>query len=1227
MGMRILRMDDPMTVDLNTDGVLENKLAPILTGDDYRARFMPPSIVFQIVPGNGVSIEGQPVTLTAVTTAEFEGVTFRAILRDGSQRAPSSVSIVTANNDKTYVASFMGLPAGALTIQAETIKPVISRSFSHSVVAAAGAAACATGNWFTTNAFEGTVATGAEVSLTASVPVARTVSFFVSDGQRPGASQQATGNSTVEHVARWTTNAEGTYRIFATVAGNDCVAATASIELRAGPSVLLEVSPQSPTTRPQKVTVKATIPAIVARGRDGKDLKVLFRIRRPAGQAEDCKAVSNAEFGDGVCTIEQGQRDGVAEIEWSPQIDGNYTITASPRIGQTNLSSVSRPHQVATPPNLRLKVEPKVPGTTGAPLTVTATVTGLAQTGEVRFRLPSGMNEDKPLCNSEATARQCSVDYEIQSEGAFTFEATEVSTLERVAATYVASATPSPPDLNAEVFDGASTSTVGTTAGSFGVTDSGAATYNVPIIVAPGVAGMQPQLSLQYNSQGGNGHVGVGWSVAGLSAITRCPRTEATDALRAGVNYDRLDNDAYCLDGQRLLRVATAQTDTNGFVYDEYRTEVESYSRIRAYFNTLAANALGSVEWNDTVGLFGQTPARFEVVTKSGQIMHFGFRHWIINDGALQTRNESRINSIRVWPLDLIEDRTGDGIVKGQVVRQVEVNLGGVRTWINVVDGARYARGNFVEIDYCGIVGAPFRGAANRKGFKPSGQESASTSYCPELVESFETPNPLGIGPYPGVEFFPAKIRYGNNKGEVVGDVFLTYESRAGNEQSTSFDSGAGQYLSTRRLTKVETYTRTRFGGVPHADDRGQLVRRYQLAYVQQAISKRSLLTSIQECASATSCLSPLRFDWLPAAPVSFKADVAVEVGRNLGSDSNTSSPRIADFDGDGKSKIAQAFVENGQFGVRVCRGDGVGVGERCRQWSTQGVSGSLSNMRFAENTGNWFIGDFNGDGIIDVAFLYQTDVSAGVLVCYVSSDRSRFSACVNTDTSGGVISPVRVNDPQFQADLNGDGRIDFMFYEGNDAWRIYLSTGSGFIKLDSTLIERPQPPEKLPGDPDIEPGTDIQFQVMLGDFDGDGRADMLLRRTNKTPPGFSENNVPEQCLAALRPVAEGETPRESCEKRGGVLASPMEQWTICFSTLPVIPSQALGTSAGRRFVCGRSWSKGVRGSVNRVNVSDFNGDGLADIAAPIGVSVPASTTRKWRVCLSTAEGSFACSC
>src|SRR5690349_15177406 len=73
------------------------------------------------------------------------------------------------------------------------------------------------------------------------------------------------------------------------------------------------------------------------------------------------------------------------------------------------------------------------------------------------------------------------------------------------------------------------TTAVGSTAGTLRVSEGGAAEYSIPIRVPPGLGGIEPKIGLSYNSMAGNGLLGVGWNVNGLSAITRCAQTVAQD--------------------------------------------------------------------------------------------------------------------------------------------------------------------------------------------------------------------------------------------------------------------------------------------------------------------------------------------------------------------------------------------------------------------------------------------------------------------------------------------------------------------------------------------------------------------------------------------------------------------------------------------------------------------------------------------------------------------------
>src|SRR5262249_20185649 len=95
--------------------------------------------------------------------------------------------------------------------------------------------------------------------------------------------------------------------------------------------------------------------------------------------------------------------------------------------------------------------------------------------------------------------------------------------------------------------DAPETVVAGTLASSFSVTSTGEAVISIPLVAPPGRAGIEPSLSIAYNSNAGDGALGMGFSLARLSAITRCAKTMAVDGEIRGVQYDA--DDALCLDG------------------------------------------------------------------------------------------------------------------------------------------------------------------------------------------------------------------------------------------------------------------------------------------------------------------------------------------------------------------------------------------------------------------------------------------------------------------------------------------------------------------------------------------------------------------------------------------------------------------------------------------------------------------------------------------------------
>lgn len=116
----------------------------------------------------------------------------------------------------------------------------------------------------------------------------------------------------------------------------------------------------------------------------------------------------------------------------------------------------------------------------------------------------------------------------------------------------------------------------GRTKGQFGVSGSGSAQYSIPIWAPPGPRGVQPRVSLVYDSRSGISSLGLGWSLTGLGAISRCNLTYAQDAAPAPVAL--VATDGYCINGNRL-RITSG---TYGAAGSTYQTEVADFSNITA---------------------------------------------------------------------------------------------------------------------------------------------------------------------------------------------------------------------------------------------------------------------------------------------------------------------------------------------------------------------------------------------------------------------------------------------------------------------------------------------------------------------------------------------------------------------------------------------------------------------------------------------------------------------
>ncbi|TQF70187.1 SpvB/TcaC N-terminal domain-containing protein [Pseudoalteromonas luteoviolacea] len=174
------------------------------------------------------------------------------------------------------------------------------------------------------------------------------------------------------------------------------------------------------------------------------------------------------------------------------------------------------------------------------------------------------------------------------------------------------------------------------TVGDFRVTESGTASYHIPIAVPAGITGVKPSVSLSYNSQAPDGPVALGWNLNAVSGISRCRQTKAQDGQFKGLTFTEADR--YCLDGQRLISKdpQTHDGDFNGAtILDEYVTEIDSQQTIYR------------VTKNDDIW--------FVIKGKDGSTKHYG-----TSDLSRVVIHEQRDNVATLsWMISKVEDNVG----------------------------------------------------------------------------------------------------------------------------------------------------------------------------------------------------------------------------------------------------------------------------------------------------------------------------------------------------------------------------------------------------------------------------------------------------------------------------------------------------------------------------------------------------------------------------------------
>jgi hypothetical protein len=569
------------------------------------------------------------------------------------------------------------------------------------------------------------------------------------------------------------------------------------------------------------------------------------------------------------------------------------------------------------------------------------------------------------------------------------------------------------------------------TSGEFQVTDAGAASYTVPIYAAPGTGNLDVKLALQYNSQSSNGVFGQGWSLTGVSAITRCPKTHAEEGDRVGVKNDATD--VFCLDGQKLRSVSGVY----GAAGTVYRTARESYSQITSN------------------GVQGTGPQNFVVQTKSGLVMQFG--------ATLDSRLEHpTTGTARVWMVNQIKDRFGNPInftynkstaLGEQLLQTVRYSNGQVK----LVYEARPANDKIIKFDNGVQLGSTdsrvskieiyeepvvsgarvlrlfkdyrmtyVQSGATRRSLLTNIQECAANGNClPRMTMAYQNTQALTMvagAAAPGV----------GNGSDLITDVEGKGIQRAVQGPPSANNRVIAWDIDGDSRTDFTFFTTNDFTGDKEV--------------IQYATGLTSITPWIPP--GGTACYADLNGDGiserLTFVGTGFDTQYT-EIQESLTGTGGgiingilpSSTCQAIDIDGDGRAEV---YVKNASALYTY------------QNNRLLGISSQLGGV----------FGDFNGDG--------KTDALAGANGAY------NFFLASGTSTSWTPGATLTQSDPAASLDIsctgdfNGDGRTDFYLAQSRT---LMLSNGNSFTPLVTNM-----------------PASSF---AACGDFNGDGLTDIAV--------------------------------------------------------------------------------------------------------------------------------------
>ena len=728
---------------------------------------------------------------------------------------------------------------------------------------------------------------------------------------------------------------------------------------------------------------------------------------------------------------------------------------------------------------------------------------------------------------------------------------------------------------------------VGSLPGDVNVDNTGEATFSMPISLPPGTAGVAPTLGIGYSSKGGSGILGLGFSLNGLSSISRAPATRLHDGVIDGVDFDGLDR--LLLDGQRLILVSDG---AYGAVDSEYRTEIDSFAKIT--LKGAGHNAPGA--W-------------FEVRTKSGLIYEYG------NTTDSFVEPEGRTEALR-WVVNKVRDTAGNTMTfhysenanEPHLLQRIEYT-GNSAQGLSPYNTVTFIYEDRDDVRIAWIFGSKMVGNKRLQKIEISGPEGALSDYRFEYAYS-----EAGMSLLQSVQQFFVN-------GDSIPKTVFEYTATESNKPYTGMFHGINGTNFIPEGAENNVFRDKTPKEISAGDFNGDgLLDLMRLDYSNDP-----------------------KYSWI--AWGSRAGTFTYESGTNFISEESAENvyrsekmqTLLPDFNGDGISDVICIAPKDtpGKSWIRLSDESGSTTYLTGTNFIPNGALGDV----FRDSSSSVMSGDFNGDGLADLFSVYPGDDGAESQKCWIglttTNENQRFDFYNGTNfiprsANGGVYRGIYTTVQT--GDFNGDGLTDLLsIYPDNDPEHSWMGLSNG----DGTFSYRNGTNFIGQGSAD-NVYRDLTGRIFTADFNGDGLTDVVRMDDSNLSKyswlGLSKGDGTFEYKNGTEFIPDGVPRSVYRTQKSSTFAADMngDGLSDLVSIRPHNNSAYswVGFSNGDgtfRYVSGTDFIlNGIdnhlyRDSETAVSVGDFNGDGMVDF---LSVYPDNEASKSW-VALNTHEQCF----